>query len=171
MGEIEGSHRNPLHTTKAFFLGLMRQRTHQELANEKGLHLVEFREENDFFPLVGASPENGKVRTEDELEPNEILDFEQIVHDGHVPRFIPKKEPHYKSLPKWDIAERKRKPFRHHYQQRLEMLVRLGEVRSHLTDKFPESKPREGIFLFQPFNVDGCYPVSRFANNKNKNKT
>jgi len=143
--EIEGSHRNPLHTTKAFFLGLMRQRTHQELANEKGLHLVEFREENDFFPLVVASPENGKVRTEDELEPNEILDFEQIVHDGHVPRFIPKKEPHYKSLPKWDIAERKRKPFRHHYQQRLEMLVRLGEVRSHLTDKFPESKPREGI--------------------------
>ena len=43
------------------------------------LHLVEFREENDFFPLVVASPQNGKVRTEEELEPNEILDFQQVV--------------------------------------------------------------------------------------------
>lgn len=48
---IEGSS-NPLNIVKAFFLGLLRQRTHQELANEKKLHLVEFREENDNFPLV-----------------------------------------------------------------------------------------------------------------------
>ena len=51
----------------------------QELADEMRLHLVEFREENDFFPLVVASPQNGTVRTEEELEPNEILDFQQVV--------------------------------------------------------------------------------------------
>lgn len=73
---IEGAHKNYNHITKAFFLGLMRQRTHQELADEKKLHLVEFREENDFFPLVVATPEH--VRTKEELEPNEILDFEQV---------------------------------------------------------------------------------------------
>ena len=43
---------SPLNITRAFFLGLLRQRTHQVLANEKGLHLVELREENDNFPLV-----------------------------------------------------------------------------------------------------------------------
>ena len=48
----------------------------KELADEKRLHLVEFREENDFFPLVVATPEH--VRTKEELEPNEILDFEQV---------------------------------------------------------------------------------------------
>ena len=43
---------SPLNITRAFFLGLLRQRTHQLLANEKGLHLVEFRPENYNFPLV-----------------------------------------------------------------------------------------------------------------------
>ena len=47
---------SPLNITRAFFLGLLRQRTHQVLANEKGLHLVELREENDNFPLVRSLP-------------------------------------------------------------------------------------------------------------------
>ena len=47
---------SPLNITRAFFLGLLRQRTHQVLANEKGLHLVELREENDNFPLVISRP-------------------------------------------------------------------------------------------------------------------
>merc|ERR1719334_2535665 len=139
--KIEGSHRNTLATTKAFFLGLLRQRTHQELADEMRLHLVEFREENDFFPLVVASPQNGTVRTEEELEPNEILDFQQIVHDGNLPRIIEDKPPFYTRLPVWEISERKRKPVKHHREQRIEMLVRHGEVRSHLTERFPECVP------------------------------
>jgi len=146
----EGSLRNPVHITKAFFLGLMRQRTHQELANEKGLHLVEFREENDFFPLVVASPESGKVRTEADLEPNEILDFEQVVHDGHIPRIMPPKEPYYKFRPGWEIAERKRKPVKHHYEQRIEMLVRQGNISSHLTKTFPECKPFDSSPKYPP---------------------
>ena len=46
---------NPLNVLKAFLLGLLRQRTHQALANEKRLHLVEFREEMGNFPLVRLS--------------------------------------------------------------------------------------------------------------------
>jgi len=143
--KIEGSHRNTLATTKAFFLGLLRQRTHQELADEMRLHLVEFREENDFFPLVVASPQNGTVRTEEELEPNEILDFQQIVHDGNLPRIIEDKPPFYTRLPVWEIAERKRKPVKHHREQKIEMLVRHGEIRSHLTEQFPECVPIETL--------------------------
>ena len=41
------------HITKAFMLGLLRQKTHQVLADEKKLHLVEMRSENDYFPKVG----------------------------------------------------------------------------------------------------------------------
>ncbi len=48
---LDGS-TNYLHIIKAFFLGLMRQRTHQALADEKGLYLVELKEENLLFPKV-----------------------------------------------------------------------------------------------------------------------
>ena len=75
--QIEGS-LNPLHVAKAFFLGLLRQRTHQALANEKKLHLVEFREETGNFPLVVASPEDGVVRTEAEIGKDEVLDFQVV---------------------------------------------------------------------------------------------
>jgi len=43
------------------------------LANEKRLHLVELREENDNFPKLVASPDNGPVRTKEEIGYNEIL--------------------------------------------------------------------------------------------------
>jgi small subunit ribosomal protein S5 len=74
---IEGA-KNYNHIIKAFFLGLLRQRTHQALADEKGLHLVELRAENDNFPRLVASPSSGKVRTKEEILPNEILDFELV---------------------------------------------------------------------------------------------
>ena len=68
---------------KAFVLGLLRQRTHQALADEKQLHLVcirwfrifclsiqsvslglqvEMRKESDYYPTVIASPSDGKAR-------------------------------------------------------------------------------------------------------------
>lgn len=52
--EVEGAC-NYNHIIKAFFLGLLRQRSHQTLADEKQLHLVELRAENDFFPKVRIS--------------------------------------------------------------------------------------------------------------------
>ncbi len=61
------------HMIKAFFLGLMRQRTHHDLANEKGLHLVEVWPENGFRLL--ASPEETKIKTKEQLDPNDPLDF------------------------------------------------------------------------------------------------
>ena len=47
-----GRTHNKLNILKAFLIGLLRQRTHQELANEKRLHLVEMRAEMGNFPVV-----------------------------------------------------------------------------------------------------------------------
>lgn len=140
---IEGSD-NKIHVTKAFFLGLMRQRTHQELADEKRLHLVEFREENDYFPLVVASPDPSKLRTEAEIEPNEILDFDQIVHDGWLPVRKEAKARFYTKLPSYQISLRKKKPFKHHKEQRIQMMVNHGKQASHLSEVFPECTPFQG---------------------------
>ena len=51
--KIEGTI-NPISIVKAFFLGLLRQRTHQALANEKRLHLVEYRQETGNYPRVNT---------------------------------------------------------------------------------------------------------------------
>ena len=50
-----------------------------------GLHLVQTRPENDNYPMVLASPSDGHVRTKNEIGPDEILDFDYIVHEGQLP--------------------------------------------------------------------------------------
>ena len=50
--KCEGDVTNYRQVTRAFVLGLLRQRTYQELANEKQLHLVELREERFNYPEV-----------------------------------------------------------------------------------------------------------------------
>ncbi|KAG0718021.1 28S ribosomal protein S5, mitochondrial [Chionoecetes opilio] len=75
--KVEGSC-NIQNMTKAFFLGLINQKTHQQLANEKQLHLVEFREENRGFPEVLASPEGGAVRTPAQIPKEEEIDFTRV---------------------------------------------------------------------------------------------
>ncbi|XP_077994399.1 small ribosomal subunit protein uS5m-like isoform X2 [Glandiceps talaboti] len=55
---VYGSY-NPLNICHAIFQGLASQETHQQIADRHQLHLVEFKEECDFFPKVVASPEEG----------------------------------------------------------------------------------------------------------------
>eukprot|EP00096_Caligus_rogercresseyi_P002751 TRINITY_DN1502_c0_g4_i1.p1 TRINITY_DN1502_c0_g4~~TRINITY_DN1502_c0_g4_i1.p1 ORF type:complete len:438 (+),score=96.29 TRINITY_DN1502_c0_g4_i1:102-1415(+) len=135
--EIEGS-RNYQNMVKAFFIGLIRQRTHQDLANEKNLHLVEFREENGNFPKVVATPQGSKVRTKDEILPNEILDFEIISFEGHLPYYRPTPPPFYTRLPGWETHLKRNEPYTRLKEQMIQMFVDHGEIRSHLTDKYPE---------------------------------
>ena len=131
---------NYSHILKAFLLGLLRQRTHQELANEMRLHLVEFRQETHNFPKVVASPEDGYVRTKDEIKPDEILDFQVISFDGNKPLLKPKPRPFYERLPSWEQRLKKVKPQEHHFQHRIDMLVEHGREQSQYTDIFPECK-------------------------------
>lgn len=51
----EGS-TNQENVIKAFLSGLLQQKTYQEIANDKKLHVVQLRPERDFYPEVMASP-------------------------------------------------------------------------------------------------------------------
>ncbi|XP_068135690.1 small ribosomal subunit protein uS5m [Hyperolius riggenbachi] len=64
---------NLLNITRALFQGLSQQETHQDLANKKSLHVVEFREECGPFPRIVASP-HGPVSTVPEPD-DDLLDI------------------------------------------------------------------------------------------------
>ncbi|XP_049826772.1 28S ribosomal protein S5, mitochondrial-like [Aethina tumida] len=53
---------NVNHIIKAFFLRLSKQKTHQEIAEEKRLYLVQLCKENQYFRNVIISPAEAKKR-------------------------------------------------------------------------------------------------------------
>ncbi|XP_072929776.1 small ribosomal subunit protein uS5m [Epargyreus clarus] len=133
--KLEGSN-NVQHIVKAFFIGLLQQRTHQQLAEEKKLHLVEYRTENEFYPKVVASP--SEVRAKGEIPKDETLDFVQYVMNDRVilkkkkwPRF-------YEKMPHYTIFLKKYEKYRNHESIRLNLKAEYGEVKSFLNDKYPE---------------------------------
>lgn len=91
--KVEGS-TNLQHIVKAFFIGLLKQvqlifsnwilinkyifvkKTHQEMANEKGLHVVELRKECSYYPKVIATPP--KCRSSSEIKSDELTDYAQV---------------------------------------------------------------------------------------------
>jgi len=149
--KVEGS-LNMQHIVKAFILGLLRQRTHQALADEKQLYLVEMRKENDYFPKVVATPSNGIVRTEEEIGHNEILDFEMISFEGHLPQWLPGQPSgpavvhSHEGTPGFELRKRKNWVNRDNHKVRMRMRVEngpeWGAVRSHLYPKYPECVER-----------------------------
>ncbi|KAL4717931.1 hypothetical protein ACJJTC_001349 [Scirpophaga incertulas] len=135
--KVEGSN-NLQHIVKAFFIGLLQQRTHQQLAEEKKLHLVEYRAENEYYPKVIASPK--EVRTKEEIPKDETLDFIQYVMNDKVilkkkkfPRF-------YETMPHYQIYLKKYEKYRNHEKIRLNLKTEYGEVKSFLTERYPEEK-------------------------------
>ncbi|XP_062346652.1 small ribosomal subunit protein uS5m isoform X2 [Cinclus cinclus] len=77
--KVTGS-KNLINITRALFRGLALQETHQQLANQKSLYVVEFREEQGPLPIVVALPE-GTVREEPEPEdevPNTKLEWREV---------------------------------------------------------------------------------------------
>uniref|UniRef100_A0A1B0D0K6 Small ribosomal subunit protein uS5m n=1 Tax=Phlebotomus papatasi TaxID=29031 RepID=A0A1B0D0K6_PHLPP len=136
--KIEGS-RNLQHIVKAFFIGLLKQKTHQQLAEEKGLHVVEFRKDQGNFPTVVASPT--KCRTENEIPSNEILDFTQYGLDGKIVLKKKKYPPFYVGTYGHNKYLKKQENVRGHFETIIDMKVHHGEIRSFLTDKHPECKP------------------------------
>lgn len=77
--KVTGS-KNLINITRALFRGLTLQETHQQLANQKSLYVVEFREEQGPLPIVVALPE-GTVREDPEPEdevPNTKLEWREV---------------------------------------------------------------------------------------------
>lgn len=137
--KVEGS-TNLQHIIKAFFIGLLQQKTMSQLAEEKKLHLVEMKYENDLYPKVIASPT--ELRTDDEIKSSEIMDFTQYVMGGKMVLKKKKFPPFYTKHYSWKIRQRKQVYLRNKDDVRTRLYAEHGELRSFLTDKYPEAKPQ-----------------------------
>lgn len=138
--KVEGS-TNVQHVVKAFFLGLLRQKTHQQIAEDKQLHLVELCKENLNFPNVLASP--ASVRTSDKLQHDETLDFTQYCLDGRVILQRKKFPPFYTKQKGWETYLKKQEIIRNQDKVKRNLIAEYGEIRSFLTDKYPECRPNK----------------------------
>lgn len=136
--KIEGSN-CVQHIVKAFFIGLLQQQNHQELSEEKQLLLVQSRKQFSSLPQVIAKP--SVCRKEDEIGINEVLNFTQFALKNRVVLNKKKHPPFYTRMPHWSIYLKKQEYHRNKDQVRLNMLVESGEMRSFLTEKYPECKP------------------------------
>ncbi|XP_060062674.1 small ribosomal subunit protein uS5m-like [Ylistrum balloti] len=90
---------NDTNIAKAFFKALLHQETHQELADRMKMHVVEFRREKHYFPLVVASPQDGAI-----IKPpkdKENYDFENFYFKGKTQFFLKRPPIFYKGSPSW----------------------------------------------------------------------
>lgn len=129
------------HIVKAFFIGLLQQKTHQQIAEEKGLHVVELRKENQDFPKIVASPT--VCRKPEQIKSSEIMDFTQHGLDGRIVLKKKKFPPFYTKFPSWQIYLKKQEKLRNMDKVRLRMLTEEGEIRSFLTEKYPEASNKK----------------------------
>ncbi|XP_026462523.1 28S ribosomal protein S5, mitochondrial-like [Ctenocephalides felis] len=136
--KVEGS-TNLQNIVKAFFLGLLQQKSHQVIAEEKRLHLVEFSKGNNEFPVVVASPKN--PRSAEEISRDEVIDYNRYIMNDKVVLKKKKYPPFYASMPSHTLYLKKCEKRRNHDLVRLNMLVEHGELKSFMTDKYPECRP------------------------------
>jgi len=127
------------HVVKAFFLGLLSQKSYQQLAESKGLHLVEMKKANGGFPTVVASPT--VCRNEDDIKYNEVMDYTQFAMDGKLALKKKKFPKFYEKSWGWQVHLKHKEKRRNHFDIKKRLLVEHGEIRSFLTDKYPEARP------------------------------
>ncbi|XP_035210271.1 putative 28S ribosomal protein S5, mitochondrial, partial [Stegodyphus dumicola] len=128
--KVEGAVKNSQCLTKAFFIGLMTQKSYKQIADEKGLHVVEFKKEQDDFPVVVASPE--RCRTEEEIEPTEQLDFKLHLHNGKVVAERKKYQPFYINFPSYIKEMKDREKLRNQRAVQIYQCAKHGALKSFL---------------------------------------
>ncbi|KJH52375.1 ribosomal protein S5 domain protein [Dictyocaulus viviparus] len=121
--KVEGSTKNYLALTHAFITGLLNQETHQQLAERKGLHVVEMSPSRHFLPQVVASPILTPLKSEDDLEDIDRLNLDDFYGEGRYPLHKPKPLPFYIDLPGHKLAEWRKHPFRNHEEVMIRMLA------------------------------------------------
>jgi small subunit ribosomal protein S5 len=113
------------------------QKSFQQLADEKQLHLVELRAEHSDYPEVVASP--SKVRKADEVPSDEILDFNRYLMDGKIRLRKKKSVPFYTRFPSYQLHLKKMERMRHYDDTKIRILAEHGKLQSFLTEKYPEA--------------------------------
>ncbi|XP_031633025.1 28S ribosomal protein S5, mitochondrial [Contarinia nasturtii] len=135
--KVEGA-KHPQTITKAFLLGLLQQKTYQQLAEEKKLFVVEFDPRRQYFPQIVGKPLS-YCRKLNEIPAEENRDFKQYVLNGKV---IKKQEPRknpWQNLPSYERYLKKHEKRRSWPAIKFYLRVRYGKLRSFLTDKYPEA--------------------------------
>lgn len=127
------------HVVKAFFLGLLSQKKYEQIAEAKGLHLVEFKPEYGNFPRVLASPT--VCRKEEDIRYDENLDFTRYAMDGKVVLKQEKFPPFFVNSYGYHVHLKKTEGRRNHKLIKFNMMKEYGELKSFLTDKYPEARP------------------------------
>lgn len=132
--KCEGS-TNPQSIVKAFLLGLLQQKTYDQIAEEKKLYVVEFDERRGFFPRIVGVP--SYCRTDNEIPKDENRDFKQYVFGGKVPLKRPPRKNPAVNLPGYQKHLKRTEKFRAWPAQKLYLRQRYGRLKSFLTDKYP----------------------------------
>lgn len=136
--KVEGA-KGVQHVVKAFFLGLLSQKKYEKIAESKGLHLVEFKPDYGNFPKVLASPT--QCRKEEDIRYDENLDFTRYAMDDKVVLKKKKWPPFFVNTYGFHIHLKKKEGRRNHYKIKFDMIKEHGEIKSYLTDKYPEARP------------------------------
>ncbi|XP_065371046.1 small ribosomal subunit protein uS5m [Calliphora vicina] len=128
--KIEGS-TNLQHIVKAFFIGILKQKTHKQIADEKQLHLVEFRKEQEGLPHIVASPEI--CRKQDSITKDEIMNFTQYVLGNKIVLKKTVIPPFYTNTAGYKLYSKKQEYLRNQNKVRLNMLINNNELKSFLS--------------------------------------
>lgn len=129
---MQGNSKMIINFTKAFFLGLLHQKGFQQLADEKRLNVVEFRNSNDNFPTLMASP-SAHCRKDSEIPSDEVLDFTMHLHEGRVKESKIERPLFWKEKSGWQNYL-----LRKHYhlpreRVRVQLIAKYGALESFLT--------------------------------------
>ncbi|GMT09515.1 hypothetical protein PFISCL1PPCAC_812 [Pristionchus fissidentatus] len=98
--------------THAFTAGPLNQETFQQVAERKGLHVVEMPPSRHFLPEKIASPIGTGLKTEDELLSIDVLNLDD--GEGRYPLRKPKVCVYLCLQPAPFYANRRKQPFRNH---------------------------------------------------------
>ncbi|XP_068152841.1 small ribosomal subunit protein uS5m [Drosophila tropicalis] len=117
--KIEGS-TNLQHIVKAFFIGLMRQKSYQTIANETNLHVVEFQKATKGIAQIQAVPVTTEATNK---PPNRIIDFMQYTLGNKIVLQKKKIAPFYVNTKGHTLYQVKQERFRNQAKVRLHKLV------------------------------------------------
>lgn len=141
--KIEGA-KNPNHIVKAFLIGLLQQKTFNQMAEEKKMFLVEFSRNNLYFPKVVGRPGNLEtLRKAHEIPSDEIMDFKQYCFNGKIPLKRPQKECPWKKFPTFQRHLKKKEKKRAWDETRLHLIAKYGKLTSFMNEKYEQRKLNE----------------------------
>uniref|UniRef100_A0A0K0F9V6 Small ribosomal subunit protein uS5m n=1 Tax=Strongyloides venezuelensis TaxID=75913 RepID=A0A0K0F9V6_STRVS len=153
--KVEGSTKNYLALTHAFVTGLLNQETHQQLAERKGLHVVEFKPTKQYFPEIVASPIETKLKSENEILPSDRLELEDFYGEGRYPLNKPPPKPFYVNAPGHLAAQWRKHPFRNQEKTMIRLLA------DGVVERWTRDKRREAAKKQEKLMAECVIPVPR----------